>query len=141
MIRKVLPGHELEEPFRSWLDELASIPLLLLGEKNEIARENLWSFTLSDEERSRTEIGVVVSFVEGIFDSWESMVGLHGSVVLYAWYDEMARSLRVSAMPGTVEHGLPFGCQIELVSDVQSIAMTFLDTSWIILICTGPWTL
>jgi len=128
--------QSLPPPLGSWLAEVEADSLSLAGTLNEIANSNVWSFSLSPQERKALSPEPVAAFLEAVAQMWAERLCREagGPWVFYAWYSDQAGALRFSLVPGRPGDALPFGAKVEIVDDPVSISTAFLSGSDVI-----PW--
>ena len=107
--------------------ELRLSPIVLGTEPGSGGAENLWSVTLPDE----IDEPQLVEFLREALRVRQLQASDVGclSVVFYVWHDEMAGQVRFSLARGTA-HDLPFTSPVELVSELNEIAQSYVRSEY-----------
>src|ERR1700722_4768606 len=107
-------------PFPTWLDEVASEPLVVNTDCIEAeAHRNMWSFSLSREQAASVSIADVEEFARGVIEARRASLSATGMrpMVMYWCHDAMAGHLCFSLV--SASHGiLPFGCELEPANEL-----------------------
>ena len=108
---------------KSILEMKEEIKLQSSPDENEEAQRNMWSQYISDEF-SFEDIEEYLTRCKGIY--WAK--NLNGPKIFYAWYDEMAGQLRISAV-SVKDVSLSFKCNIQFVELTDFINATLAKAS------------
>jgi hypothetical protein len=122
--------------FDKWLPEIENDSLTIDATPtgiNKEARNNLWTFSVTEKEAQTLDKNDIVSFlvdVAKLRDQQLRLLGVEaGAITYYCWVDEQARQLRFSFVSSS--HSiLPFGGAIALADDLGTIADQFLDAPY-----------
>jgi len=111
---------------RLWFEEIRAKPLVTEGTASELGPRNLSAFALSSAERTSLRSGDIERFLLAVTEVWREAIGSsRGAWVAYAWHDEMAGQLRISACPASNASQLPFVCAIKEFS-IRELVDAFL---------------
>lgn len=108
---------------RAWHTEISTLAIVNTGERNSTARENMLAFSIADAQDAGVDAAQLTAFVRDTHRAYSlaaAKVGLHGW--FYAWHDEQAGQLRMSAAPIASASELPFGRNVMVVDDPSIIA-------------------
>ena len=95
---------------------------------NHEARNNMWSFSPTDEETPQIHAADIVAFIGEVIAARRS--ALKGEDMLfYCWHDAQCRQLRFSLVSRS--HGrLPFRCELRETQDLALIAERVVNGDW-----------
>ena len=95
---------------------------------NHEARNNMWSFSPTDEETPQIHAADIVAFIGEVIAARRS--ALKGEDMLfYCWHDAQCRQLRFSLVSRS--HGrLPFRCTLRETQDLALIAERVVNGDW-----------
>ncbi len=101
-------------PFPEWLEEVANDPVTINTSDEGLlseCRENLWTFSLSQNEAEATSADDAVTFLASIMQFRERQIkarpGPITPMIFYCWFDEQASQLRFSLVSASHKQ-LPF---------------------------------
>lgn len=121
-------------PLEEWLDFVRqhSRDVVLDGPTNLVARGNMLSFSLDRAAADILPPEELVAFLEQAFQVYQrKLAPFPRPAWFYAWVDEMAGQLRLSAVACATPMDLPFGCALAPTSDPGLIARGFLSPPYL----------
>ncbi|MEM6791924.1 MAG: hypothetical protein AAF715_30675 [Myxococcota bacterium] len=123
----------MKAPTATWLTKVRYAPLRFEGEPGTIANENMLMFSMSSEEARQTTTHDLVGFLENSFREYalKASAAAARSFWFYAWHDEMAGQLRISAAQAARAEELPFGCQLKITDKANRIAESLLRSDYL----------
>ena len=106
-----------------WLAQLNALELVASGDVNAIASANLEMFAIAEAQDAKLTSAAVADFLRDAHRAYSTAAARIQLVGwFYAWHDEMAGQLRMSACPITSASELPFGGPSVPVDDPTIIA-------------------
>ena len=118
-------------PFPEWLAEVATDTITVRPDDvTAEARGNLWTFSLSAEQRAAVTQVEVEEFVRAVAASRGQWLVVHraGPMRFYCWHDAYVAQLRLSLV-SVGDFPLPFGCPVEMVSVLSAVVRDFLGAA------------
>lgn len=115
--------------FREWLLQIIYDEIQIEYNRELEAKNNLYSFSLSDEEKSKIKVNDLVTLLKLVISIWKKkliQLNIFSPILFYAWYDEMANSLCFSLVSGTMKEPLPFNCLVEFTYSINKVCLQFL---------------
>lgn len=106
----------------AWLAELTGMKLVS-GERNATANANMEAFSIADAQDTAVEAAALAGFLRDAFRAYSQAAARAGLVGwFYAWHDERAGQLRMSAAAVASASELPFRRELAVVDDPLVIA-------------------
>ncbi len=100
---------------KQWAYELREeLKLIQSREINEEARSNMMSYSIPKEEVEQYGNIALSKFIASCKDIYQSKAN-NAHMVFYAWFDEQADQLRMSAV-SQIHNKFPFECKYEICS-------------------------
>ena len=96
---------------------------------SNIGLQNCYAFRCTNEQAAETGLEQLTRFIESAFERYGERLGNNDQMWFYAWYDEQAGQLRLSAHPAARAQDLPFGCSLKVVEEPAIIASLFLAST------------
>lgn len=111
------------ELLERWGTELSGLTLVNSGDRNSDATDNMVAFSLADAQDAGVESLALASFLLDAFRlSSRAAARLGHEGFFYAWHDEQAGQLRMSAAWVSSTADLPFRATLHLIDEPEPIA-------------------
>jgi hypothetical protein len=122
----------IADPFANWLpDVIADEVTIRTDAINDEALQNMWSFTLNQQQAARIAPTDIKDFLMAVISSRRNQLterhAAAGQMRFYCWFDEQARQLRLSLV-SACHRRPPFACQTVEAVDIDQIVRQFLDS-------------
>ena len=113
-----------------WLCEIESASLEWEGERDALAVHNMQMLGMSQAELGEQSASELTTFIETARRVFAAkLAGATRPMLFYAWFDEMAGQLRISATVGHSWQDLPFACRLDAARDPAAVVAQLMAAS------------
>lgn len=116
----------------SWLGEIRRTELHHTGHAEELALKNLIAFSSSTEEAESMALEDIDAFLIAAYRQYVlKLSSAPQTLYFYAWHDEHAGQLRMSAATADEPEELPFGCRLECITSPTPVSQKFKSSNYL----------